>query len=333
MRERFAIKSVWAAYVVLTLDALILGSTGVVGKLVLVDMPIMAFIFWRWVAAFLLLAPFAAREFIASWPIIRAHWKLMLALALLGSVQFNSLWYIALQSTSAINATLLSGAQPAAIVLAVWFMTRQTSSLRAVLGMVLAFIGLVAIVVRGEFGVLLTLEFVIGDLMILLAVAVWSVYTVLLRRFPKDLGLPSFLLFVYGMAIIVVTPLYAWEVSQGITFTPILDAVLLILYLIIFVSMLHNVFWIRGVGVVGPSTAGQFNYLIAVFGSGLAILVLGEEFQLFHLVGMVLILAGVYLAAGKRRDRSREAPSEQAGEPATVPESNPPGPPGGPAGR
>ena len=327
MRVRFAIKSVWAAYVVLTLDALILGSTGVVGKLILVDMPIMAFIFWRWVGAFVILAPFAAREFIASWPTIRAHWKLLLALALLGSVQFNSLWYIALQTTSAINATLISGAQPAGIVLAAWFMTREISSVRAVLGMMLAFIGLVAIVVRGDFGVLLTLEFVIGDLLILFAVAVWSIYTVLLRRFPKDLNLPPFLLFVYGMAVIVVTPLYAWEISQGITFTPTLNAALLILFLIIFVSMMHNVFWIRGVGVVGPSTAGQFNYLIPVFGSGLAILILGEEFQLFHLVGMVLILAGVYLAAGKRRGVSPDAPAEQARAPSAARLSNRPEPP------
>lgn len=306
MRKRFAIRSVSVAYLVLTLDALILGSTGVIGKLALVEMPVMALIFWRWIAALLILSPFALRAFIDRWPLIRREWKIILVLALLGDVEFNALWYIGLQTSTAINASLFSGVIPASVVLAAWFMTRETTTVRAVIGMALAFVGLASIVVRGDPTVLANLELVAGDLVILLAVALWSVYTILLRRLPQDLGLPAFMFFMYIVGVFVTAPLYAWEVSQGVTFTPSIEAALLILYLVVFVAMLHNVFWISGVRFVGGSRAGQFNYLVPVFGSGLAVLFIGEDFRLFHLFGMVLILIGVYLAVGARRKKSEE---------------------------
>ena len=307
MRNRFAIKSAGVAYLVLTLDALILGSTGTVGKLALVEMPVMALIFWRWIAALLILAPFALRTFIASWPLIRRQWKIILALALLGDVEFNALWYIGLQTTSAINASLFSGVIPASVVLAAWIMTRETTTVRAVIGMALAFAGLAWIVVQGNPTVLANLELVAGDLVILLAVALWSVYTILLRRLPQELGLPAFMFFMYIVGAIVTAPLYAWEVSQGITFTPSIEAALLILYLVVFVAMLHNVFWIGGVTFLGGSRAGQFSYLVPVFGSGLAILFICEDFRLYHLFGMALILIGVYLAVGSQRKKNAKS--------------------------
>ncbi len=307
MRNRFAIKSAGVAYLVLTLDALILGSTGTVGKLALVEMPVMALIFWRWIAALLILAPFALRECVAAWPLIRRQWKIILALALLGDVEFNALWYIGLQTTSAINASLFSGVIPASVVLAAWIMTRETTTVRAVIGMAIAFVGLASIVVRGDPTVLANLELVAGDLVILLAVALWSIYTILLRRLPKELGLPAFMFFMYIVGVIVTAPLYAWEVSQGVTFTPSIEAALLILYLVVFVAMLHNVFWISGVTFLGGSKAGQFNYLVPVFGSGLAILFIGEDFRLYHLFGMGLILIGVYLAVGSQRKKGAKS--------------------------
>jgi drug/metabolite transporter (DMT)-like permease len=309
MRNRFAIRSAWVAYLVLTLDALILGSTGTVGKLALVEMPVMALIFWRWIAALLIFAPFALREFIARWPVIRRQWPIILALALLGDVQFNALWYIGLQTTSAINASLFSGVVPASVVLAAWIMTRETTTVRAVGGMVVAFVGLAWIVVQGDPTILANLELVVGDLVILLAVALWSVYTILLRRLPQELGLPAFMFFMYIVGVIVTAPFYAWEISQGATFTPSIEAAFLVLYLVVAVAMLHNVFWISGVTFLGGSKAGQFNYLVPVFGSGLAILFIGEDFHRYHLFGMILILIGVYLAVGSQRKKSTKSPT------------------------
>ena len=287
------------AYLMLIACMIFSGSNAVVGRYGVAEIPPITLTFWRWAVAFAILAPFALRDLVAQRALILKHWKIILALISMGSVLYNSMFYIALQTTTAVNASLLAGAMPAATVLAAFIMLRERIAMRAGIGMALSFVGLVAIIAQGDLAVLFGLDMEIGDLLIMIGVAGWAIYSVILTKRPEGIAPPVFLSLMFIVGMIVISPFYALEIAAGRTFELTFTNIGIILFAGVLVSALSNMLWIGGLIIVGPSTAGQFNYLIPVFGSGLAVLLLGEQFQLYHLFGLVLILGGVYLAAGR----------------------------------
>ena len=306
--------AVRSAYGLLCVAGMLWASNAVAAKLALVEVPPVAMSFWRWFTVFAVLAPFTLRELIAARRLIAANWKILIALSLLGVPAVNLGGYLGLQTTTAINANLLYGAVPISIVVAARLMTHERITRRGGLGMALALLGLVIIVARGDTGVLSTLEVSRGDAIILASIVSWAVFSVLLRRRPASLRLPAFLTLVMAVGMVAIAPLYAWEIAAGHTFRATPANLALIVYAGAGVSVMANILWFWSVGVIGPSTAGQFYYFLPVFGSLLAVLVLGEVFEAYHMVGMAMILGGVYLAAAAAR---RPAAQHRAGGGAT----------------
>ena len=300
------------AYLMLMMCMFFSGMNAVVGRYGVTEIPPITLTFWRWAVAFAVLAPFALRDLVAQRALILQNWKIIVALISMGSVLYNSMFYIALQTTTAVNASLLAGAMPAATVLAAFVMVRERIAMRAGIGMTLSFLGLVAIIAQGDLGVLIGLEMATGDLLIMIAVAGWAVYSVILTKRPEGIAPPVFLTLMFVVGMIVISPFYALEIAAGQTFELTLSNIGIILFAGVLVSALSNMLWIGGLIIVGPSTAAQFNYLIPLFGAGLAVLLLGEEFRLYHLFGMVLVLGGVYLAVGRAGGAVRPAASAES---------------------
>ena len=294
------------AYGLLCVTGMLWASNAVAAKLALVEVPPVAMSFWRWFTVFAVLAPFTLRELFAARRLIAVNWKILIALALLGVPAVNLGGYLGLRTTTAINANLLYGAVPISIVVASWLMTHERITRRGGLGMAFAFVGLVIIVVGGDAGALSALEVAPGDAIILASIVSWAVFSVLLRRRPASLRLPAFLTLVMAVGMVAIAPFYAWEIAAGHTFSATPTNLALILYAGAGVSVMANIMWFWSVGVIGATAAGQFYYLLPLFGSLLAVLVLGEVFEAYHLVGMAMILGGVYLAAAARGPTAKD---------------------------
>ena len=137
------------------------------------------------------------------------------------------------------------------------------------------------------------------------ALASWALYTALLRLRPAALDPLAFILITFIIGLIPVAALYAGEISIGRTFEVNTSNLSAIAYVGIFPSLVAYIFWNRGVMAIGAGATSQFQYLMPIWGSALAVLFLGEDFRLFHLAGIVLIFVGVYLATGQGGRRSR----------------------------
>lgn len=252
--------------------------------------------FWRWLVALAVLAPFAAG---AAWQrraLIRRHAALLAFLALVGVTVFQSLVYLGLESTTAINAVLINASAPAFIVVCSWFIDGEKAGWRQLGGMLVSFAGVLIIVCRGEPARLAQLEIHSGDALILLAMPVWGIYSVLLKRCPPELrgAALTFVLAAIGVAILV--PLYFAAAPRGPLRWPTATEAGAVLYVAIAASVLAFICWNRGVAVVGANAAGFTLPLLPAFGTVLAILFLGESFQGFHAAGFATLLAGVVLA-------------------------------------
>ena len=287
-------------YLMLPITMLLWAGNSIVGRAAAPDIGPMALSFWRWLLALCILMPFAWPHLRAQRTLIAAHWARLLLFGVLGIAAFTSLHYIALRHTTAISSSLLATTIPAAIVGTSWLLFRETVSARAALGMAVAFLGVVAIVAKADAAILLALDFNDGDLVMLLNVVIWSLYSVLLRYRPPGLRGLAFLATIIASGLAVIGPLYALEAARGLTFVPDWKNLAMIGYIGVFPSLVAYVFYNAGVEALGANRAGQFLFLTPLFTSALAVALLGERFQLYHAAGMTAIFVGLYMATRKR---------------------------------
>jgi drug/metabolite transporter (DMT)-like permease len=297
--------SIWP-YLVLSVAPLCWAGNIVLARGVADIIPPVAFAFWRWTLAFALILPFTLRQLAQDSGEIVRRWKILFLLALLGVSSFNTLLYTAVHTTTAINGALIQSAMPAVIVLLSLVLYREKVSTRQLGGVLLCILGACLIVLRGDLKTLVTMSFVQGDLLMIIAVVFYGLYSALLRRRPAIHPL-SFLAVTFALGAAGLFPVYLAELAVTGPFALSRDIVLSILYVALFPSILAYFCWNRGVDLVGPNRAGLFINLIPAFASLLSVWLLGESIRLFHIGGMGLIVCGMALFYATRADRSAAA--------------------------
>jgi drug/metabolite transporter (DMT)-like permease len=283
-------------YLLLSLAALFWAANIVLARYVAGHVPPMTLSCVRWVGAFFMLLPFARRHLRHDWPVLRARLGLMVVLSATGFAINNALSYWAMQYTQALNALMIQSSGP--LFVALWslalFGVRLTWAQFA--GITISLAGVLTIILRGDLSALTGIQFNKGDVMFGGALLAFGLYSALMPRRPKTHQL-SLIAFTTGCGALLLLPFSAWEFSTG--FTLKLDALTAatLIYVVIFPSTLAYLFFNRGIALIGPNRAAPFFHLVPVFGSAMAILLLGEQPRLFHLIGYVLVLAGVIIAS------------------------------------
>jgi drug/metabolite transporter (DMT)-like permease len=284
------------AFTLLALCSLLWAGNWVTGRALRDAFDPVSLNFWRWLLATALLAPFALPGLRGKWPLVRAHAGILLLLSLTGVAVFHSLIYLGLRTTTTVNAVLLNSSIPVFIVACSWILERERATARQVAGMLVSIAGILVILSRGEAANLLHLELHAGDAWILVAMPIWGIYSVLLKRRPAGLGGLEFL-FVISAAGVAMLALPAAAIALvAPPPMPGTGALLGVAYVAIGASVLAYICWNRGVAIVGANAAGFTLHLLPAFGTVLAILFLGESFSAFHAAGIAVILAGVVLA-------------------------------------
>jgi drug/metabolite transporter (DMT)-like permease len=289
-----------AAFALLVLSNLLWSGNWVIGRAVRDAFDPITLNFWRWLVAALVMAPLGLAEALQARTVIRRHVRLLALLALLGVVGFQTLVYHGLHSTTAINAVLINAAGPLFMVACSWILEREHASLRQIAGMVISFAGVVIIVCQGEMQRLAQLELHPGDLWILVAMPMWGLYSVLLKRLPTELRGTGLAFTIAAIGVAMLLPLYAVDAIGASLRWPSAAEVAAVLYIAVAASVAAFLAWNRGVAVVGANAAGFTLPLLPAFGTVLAMIFLGEALRGFHAVGFATIVAGVVLATYRR---------------------------------
>jgi len=287
-------------YLLLTLTALFWSGNMVVGRALRGDVPPFSLAFWRWVIALTLTLPLALPHLRAQWPLLRRAWRSVVVLGLLGVGGFNTLAYIGLQYTSATNALLLNSFIPIATIALSWAFLNKRLRGSEWLGVLISLVGVMTIVARGELATLAGLTPNVGDLWMLGAVLVWALYTIGLQWRPAGVA-PMLLLAAFtSVGVLALAPAYAWEIAQGRLIHPSVATFSGIAYIGTLPSFVGYIFYNRAVGEVGASKASLFIHLMPVFGTLLSAIFLAEIPQVYHLVGIALIFAGITLTTSRK---------------------------------
>ena len=283
-------------YLLLSLTSLFWAGNIVLARHVAGHVPPLTLSCVRWIGTFLILLPFAWPHLKQDWPVLRAHLPMMLFLSLVGFAYNNAISYWALQYTEALNALLIQSAGP--LFVALWslalFGIRLTGAQLA--GITLSLAGVLTIILRGDWSALASISFNRGDLMFASSLVSFGLYSALIPRRPVTHAL-SLISFTTCCGALMLVPFSIWEYSTGVTLKFDFISMATLGYAVIFPSTLAYLFFNRGLALIGPNRAAPFFHLVPVFGSAMAILLLGETLQPFHLIGYALVLAGVVIAS------------------------------------
>jgi len=296
-----------SGYALLVLGVLFWSGNVIIGRAAAgVDIPPLALNFWRWVIALAVFSTFFGRQTWRARSQILLHWRFIIPFCLVSNVGYNCSIYIALQKTTALQATLIQSVLPVLVLLLGLIFLRTPITARQWLGVLCSIGGACLVVVRGDWGVVASLSIQEGDAWALAAVMAWGVQAFMLRWKPSAIPIMPFMTAIAVLTVLVMTPLYAWETMTVKPMPFDVTSLLFMLYVGVFASFLGTTMWNEGTYRVGPARAGYFGNLYPIFAGALAILILGETLRWYHAAGAALVFAGICLAIFQRapaRDR------------------------------
>lgn len=289
-----------SGYLLLILAVLLWSGNSVVGRAAADEnIPPMALNFWRWTTAFVVFAVIFGRATWRQRREILAHWKFVVAFGLVSIVGFNATFYMALQRTTALQATLIQAILPVLVLLLGLVILRERITARQWWGVVFSVIGAALIVIRGDLAVIRTLRLNDGDLWALGAVFLWGWQAFLMRWKPRTIAIMPFMTAISAVGMIAMIPLYAWEHIAYRQMPVTQTSALFVLYVGVVAGFFGTTFWNEGTYRAGGAQAGYFGNLYPIFAGLLAIVILGEQPHWYHFAGAGSVIAGIWLATAQ----------------------------------
>ena len=289
------------AYIFLILATLFWSGNFIVGKAAsLFEIPPFTLNFYRWLCAWLILAPFTLKEIFQKRNYILENIKLILILGITSITAFNSIVYYSLNFTQVISGVLMISTIPVMIIFFCWILKIEKTNYYQVLGVIFSLFGVAVIVTRANLGTLLSLNFNKGDLWMVVAMFSWAMYSALLKKKKFELSHISFLQTIITAGLVFLLPAYLIEMALGYKLNIHMPFVLTLSYVVLFPGLASFFFWIKGISIIGSNRSGIFLHLMPIFSTLMAIIIFKEKFMNFHFIGAAFIITGIVLSAKGR---------------------------------
>lgn len=253
--------------------------------------------FYRWLVASIILLVFAAKPLFKARHLLREHWLALVILGVIGTGMYNTLLYLGLTYTSAINSGIVLATLPMMIIGLNFLLGYERINRLQLTGLFVSVTGVIWVIIEGDTDKLLNFDFNLGDILVLIAVASWALYSVLLRKLrPVDLGTLPFLAVQFLVGLLFILPFYLLELSRGSPTDWQVETYSILLYVGIFPSIIAYYLWQQGIAMGGANMAGLISPLISILTASIAYVVLGETLKQPQLLGALLVISGVFIS-------------------------------------
>lgn len=292
------LNGLWKSYLLLLLATILFSGNFIVGKLAAVSIPPYTLAFLRVMIALLLLSIIGWKDLMRNRRFLLSQWKPLYGMALTGIVGFPSLVYLSLLYTTTINAAIVESMTPVVAIVLGFILLKERFSLLQLTGVSISILGGIYVVTEGAFSSIFSLQFNVGDLIMLLAVLNWAIYSILVKQYGHRFTVYGSLLTMLMMAAItlfVMSALLEWR-HGGFPVDWSWTSLLGLLYIGIFPAVVALLAWNKAVSLIGPSKASIFLNLIPFFTALMAVLFLDEALYGEQVLGGILVLAGVYIS-------------------------------------
>lgn len=294
-----------SAPLLLSLATLGWAGNTVAGRLAVGEVSPMVVVFMRWTIVFAILLMTQRKRLPAALPKLKGKWPWVFMMGAFGLSFFNTLFYIAAQSTTAINLGLIQCAMPMFILMGVTLIFRIRLTRNQIMGTFLTIIGVLIIIGKGDLSVLLGLQVNTGDWIMLVACVFYAGYTIGLRNRPDIHNMTMMAVFA-GAAWLLSIPIVLFEVWQGTAQWPSTQlAWLVVLFVSLIPSLMSQVFYMRGVDLMGPGRAGVYSNLVPIYSSVLGVLILNEAFGLYHMLSISVVITGLTVISRSKQNEAQ----------------------------
>ena len=288
------------AYLFLFLSVLFWAGNFIVGKYAsYYQIPPFSLNFYRWFFAWLILLPFTYKEIISKKNYILENYKFYILLGITSVTIFNSIVYYSLNFTQVISGVLMISTIPVMIMFISSILKIERTNIFQILGVICSFVGVILIITKANFDLLVNLDFNKGDLTMVLAMLSWATYSALLKKRKHELSQLSLLEVIITFGLIFLIPIYITEYSLGFEITLNKPFILVLIYVVLFPGLAAFICWIKGISLIGPNRSGVFLHLMPILSALMAMIIFKEKFMLYHLLGAFFILSGIILSNRK----------------------------------
>ena len=288
------------AYLFLFLSVLFWAGNFIVGKYAsYYQIPPFSLNFYRWFFAWLILLPFTYKEIISKKNYILENYKFYILLGITSVTIFNSIVYYSLNFTQVISGVLMISTIPVMIMFISSILKIEKTNIFQILGVICSFIGVILIITKANFDLLVNLDFNKGDLTMVVAMLSWATYSALLKKRKHELSQLSLLEVIITFGLIFLIPIYIIEYSLGFEITLNKPFILVLIYVVLFPGLAAFICWIKGISLIGPNRSGVFLHLMPILSALMAMIIFKEKFMLYHLLGAFFILSGIILSNRK----------------------------------
>ena len=285
------------AYIFLFLTVLFWAGNFVVGKFASqYEVPPFSLNFYRWLFAWIILAPFTVPEILKKKEYIKSNFKFFLILGITSITIFNSIVYYSLNFTQVINGVLMISTIPVMIMLFSSFLKIEKTNTFQILGVIFSLTGVILIITKANLEMLLNLDFNKGDLTMVLAMLSWALYSALLKKKKFELSQLTLLEVIITFGLIFLIPVYFIEYKMGYIIKLDKPFILILSYVVLFPGLASFFLWIKGISLIGVNRSGVFLHLMPILSAIMAMIIFDEEFMFYHMLGAIFILIGILLS-------------------------------------
>ena len=293
----------YLAYILLVVASLCWSGNFIVGKFAtLFEIPPLTLNTFRWISVWLILIPFTYKEIYNNLAYIKKNFFVISFMGVITISTFNSVVYFALNYTQVINAVLVLAIIPAVTIVLSSLMKIEKTNVFQIFGLILSIIGVGSIISNGDIQRVMSLSFNNGDLWMLVCVLSWALYSTLLKKNKLKLSQFSLIQIMVSVGVLFLIPQYFYEQSIGLEVNLNKAFFLILFYVVVFPALAAYYCWQKGVEIIGPNRATMFIQLMPLFSAVMAIMIFNEKFELYHFVGAVFIVSGIYLSNRKSND-------------------------------
>jgi len=287
-------------YILLIIATLLWGGNFVVGRAVTEDIQPITLAFLRWCTAFLVFLPIAYKHVRKEWHLIKKNFPIVMIMALTGVAAFNTLVYIGVHYTTSINASLMNSSTPILIYILSFIFLREKLSKQQIIGTILSLSGVLFILSGGDVTTIFSFQFNKGDLIVLIAICCWAVYSLLVKQYAGKLPGYSTFFVTIVLGLFMLLPFTIWEITTSNTSTDWnITTISTILYVGVFASIVAFLSWNKGVIALGANRASIFLNFIPLFATLFAVLFIGETLHLVQILGGIAVICGTLIANSK----------------------------------
>ncbi len=288
------------AYILLVFTTLFWSGNFIVGKAASTyQIPPFSLNFYRWFFAGLILLPFTLNEILEKKNYIINNIGFFIILGITSITIFNSTVYYSLYYMQVISGVLMISTIPVWIMFISTILGIEKTNKFQIFGVILSLIGVLSIITKSNLEVIKSLDFNRGDLIMATGMFAWALYSALLKKKKYEISQIALLEVVIVTGLVFLIPIYILEMNIGHQIVIGKPFILTLSYVVIFPGLASFFFWIKGIGIIGANRAGVFLHLMPVFGSIMAIILFGEKFMMYHLIGAIFIIAGITLSNKK----------------------------------